>query len=155
MAAIRVRSSIDNFVSQEMQAGAVQYNSFSGGKDQAVNFGYNGFTHLGYTFQLKTYKLLNNPTLLGDNNSFKNSAIVLPLDKKAYSIGESRSKKNVNAFRMNYMSGDTGSRELEEFMTGGTGGVYTNTTDSQQMNLRSHFGFEGFGANRFNVLQGV
>jgi hypothetical protein len=154
MASINTRNSIDGFIRPEMQAGAVQYNSFAGGKDQAVNFGFNGFIVLGYSFMLKTYDLLNNPKMLGANTAFNNSALILPMDKKAYSIGENRTKETVNAFRMNYMQDQTGSRELEEWMTGGTKGVYTNQTDSQTMNLRSHFGAEIFGANRFNVLQG-
>jgi len=154
MSSINLRNSIDGFIRPEMQAGAVQYNSFSGGKEQAVNFGYSGFTVLGYSFLLKTYDLLNNPTMLGANTAFNNSGIVLPMDKKAYSIGSSKKKETVNAFRMNYMSDDTGSRELEEWMTGGTKGIYTNQVDAQTMSLRSHFGAEMFGANRFNVMQG-
>ena len=155
MASIKLRDAIDGFIRPEMQAGAVQYNAFKGGKDQAVNFGYNGFLHLGYSFMLKTYDLLNNPTLLGSNTTFANSGLVLPMDKQAYSIGEAKRKESVGAFRMNYMSTDASNREMEEWLTGGTGGVFTNTLDNQQMNLRSHVGFEGFGAPRFNVLQGV
>lgn len=155
MASIVLRNAIDGFIRPEMQAGAVQYNSFKGGKDQAVNFGFNGFLHLGYSFMLKTYDLLNNPTLLGANTAFNNSGLVLPMDKKAFSIGEDKKKEVVGAFRMNYMVGDGYSREMEEWMTGGANGIYTNTVDAQQMNLRSHFGAEGFGAPDFNVLQGI
>lgn len=154
MASMNLRQAIDGFIRPEMQAGAVQYNSFAGGKEQAVNFGFNGFLVNGYSFMLKTYDLLNNPAMLGANTAFNNSGLLLPMDKQAYSIGDSRAKETVNAFRMNYMKTQASDRELEEWMTGGTGGIYTNQVDAQTMNLRSHFGAEIFGANRFNVLQG-
>lgn len=155
MASIRTRNSIDNFIRPEMQQGGVLYNAFDGSEEQAVNFGFSTFRVLGYTFHLKTYRLLNNPTLLGANPLFNNSALVLPMDKMAYAVGYERKKETVGSFRMNYMVSDGFSREMEEFMTGGTGGIYTNTNDSQTMSLRTHFGFEGFGSPRFNVLQGV
>lgn len=155
MASINTRNSIDNFIRPEMQQGGVLYNAFDGSEEQAVNFGFSTFRVLGYTFHLKTYRLLNNPTLLGANDLFNNSALVLPMDKMAYAVGYEKKKETVGSFRMNYMVNDGRSREMEEWLTGGTDNVYTNQNDSVTMNLRTHFGFEGFGSPRFNVLQGT
>jgi hypothetical protein len=155
MSSIRLRNSIDNFIRPEMQQGGVLYNAFDGSEEQSVNFGFSTFRVLGYTFHLKTYRLLNNPTLLGANPLFANSGLVLPMDKMAYAIGYEKKKETVGSFRMNYMVNDGRSREMEEWLTGGTDNVYTNQNDSVTMNLRTHFGFEGFGAPRFNVLQGI
>jgi len=105
MASITLRSAIDGFVRQEMKSGAVQYNSFGGGKEQSVNFGFDSFIHLGYTFHLKTYKVLNNPKLMGAITKYKNSGLVLPMDKRAYSM-EGGSKETIGSFRMNYMEID-------------------------------------------------
>jgi hypothetical protein len=151
-ASLPLRFSIDAFIRPEMQAGAFVYGQ-SKGMEQMVNFGYKGFTHGGYTFRLDTYDLLNNPTLLGANEAFNNSGVIFPLDKATFSIGDDRRKENVSAIRMNYMT-KAGS-DMEEFVTGGTDGIYTNDYDSQTVHFRSSFGFEGFGANRFCVLQGI
>lgn len=154
-ASIRVRQQIDSFVGQEMQAGAVQYNAFKGGKDQAVNFGFNGISMLGYTFQLKTYSLLNDPGSIGANVLYANSALVIPLDKQAYIAGEQKEKITTAAISLNYVKRGDYNRDMEEFLLGGANGVYTNSRDAQSINFRTHFGAEMFGANRFALLQGL
>ena len=76
------------------------------------------------------------------------------MNREIYALGETKEKTEVPSMRINYV--DNGfSREWEEFLTGGTNGIYTNRVDKIQINFRSQAGWEGFGANRFCALQGV
>lgn len=153
--AISVRQATESFIRVEMKNGGVQYGAFSGGEKQAVDFGFTSFATLGYTFHLFTYQPFNNPTTLGAaGHSYSNLALFIPMNKEIYAIGEQKQKTEVPSIRVNYVNNEF-NREWEEFLTGGTGGVYTNTTDTIQINFRSHAGFEGFGANRFCTLQGT
>jgi hypothetical protein len=159
-ASIRLRQGIDGFIRDTMKQGAILYNSFTGGKEQAVNFGFDSFTTLGYTFHLKTYQLFNDPTTFGaTGQKWSNYGWVVPMEQSTYRLGEMKEKVDVPPVRMNYQSqtpaGGTFSREKEEWLTGGTNGIYTTTTDNVKLNFRSTFGFEGFGANRFAVMQGI
>ncbi len=151
---IRLRQSIDAFIRPEMQAGAVQYGAFGGGKEQYVNFGFNGFEHLGKTFHLKTYDVLNNPTMLGAIAKFQNMGVVIPMDSSTERIGDLKEKIEVPALRMNYVAQGSFSRDMEEWLIGGTGGIYNTTVDSKNINYRSHFGFEGFRPNAYAFIQG-
>lgn len=153
---IRTRQAINEFIRPEMKAGGVQYGAFSGGMKQAVDFGFDSFTALGYTNHLYTYQVFNNPTVLGAaGHKYTNLALMIPMGKEIYSLGEKKEKTEVPSIRVNYVKNGSVSREWEEFLTGGTAGIYTNTQDIQQINFRSHFGFEGFGANRFASIQGL
>jgi hypothetical protein len=153
--AITVRQATEAFVRNEMKNGGVQYNAFSGGKQQYVDFGFDSFQTLGYTSHLMTYQPFNNPTLLGAaGHKYLNLALFIPMNKEIYAIGETKQKTEVPPIRVNYVKNEGFSREWEEWLTGGTGGIYNATPDKIQINFRSHFGFEGFGANRFTSLQG-
>jgi hypothetical protein len=154
-AAINVRNQIDGFIRPEMKEGGVQYGAFSGGKSQSVNFGFDSFQTLGYTNHLMTYQAFNNPAALGANGHiYQNLALIIPMNKEIYALGDKKEKTEVPAIRMNFVKQGSDNREWEEFLLGGTGGVYTNGNDSISINFRSHVGFEGFGANRFASLQG-
>lgn len=157
---IGVRTLIDRFIRIEMKAGGVTYNMFDGKKDQAVNFGFDGFESQGYTFLEKTYNVFNYSKLLGANgHKYKDMALVIPTDSKVRTIGYEGKSETVPNITMNYQSqvpaGGTHSRELEEWLVGGTNGVYTNNVDSVSINWRSTFGFEGYGANRFVSIEKV
>lgn len=152
---IRNRVAIESFVRVEMKAGAVQYGAFSGGKQQYVDFGFDSFQTLGYTSHLMTYQPFNNPTMLGAAGfTYGDLSLFIPMNKEIYALGEQKQKTEVPAIRTNYVKNEK-SREWEEWLLGGTGGVYTNGNDSISINFRSHAGFEGFGPNRFLTLQGV
>ncbi len=154
-AAINVRNQIDGFIRPEMKEGGVQYGAFSGGKSQSVNFGFDSFQTLGYTNHLMTYQAFNNPAALGANgHAYQNLALIIPMSKDIYALGEKKEKTEVPSIRMNFVKQGSDNREWEEFLLGGTGGVYTNGNDSISINFRTHVGFEGFGSNRFASLQG-
>lgn len=153
---IKTRQAIDGFIRPEMKEGGVQYGAFSGGKDQAVNFGFNSFVTLGYTNHLYTYQVFNNPTVLGaSGHIYENLALMIPMNKDIFAIGETKQKTEVPSMRINYVKNGSSSREWEEFLIGGTNGIFNSTLDINQINFRSHCGFEGFGSNRFTSLQGV
>lgn len=154
---ITLRQSIDRFVGAEMKNGGVQYGMFNGNKEHYVNFGFDSFTLSGYTFHLKTYDVFNYPQMLGAaGQPYTNMGLVIPAEKSVESIGPKKTKTEVPAMRINYVSqasaGGSYSREFEEFMTGGVNGVYTNGIDELQYNVRSQCGYEGFGGNRFVKL---
>lgn len=152
---IRNRVAIESFVRTEMKEGGVQYNAFGGDKKQYVDFGFDSFQTLGYTSHLFTYQPFNNPTMLGASGfSYGDLSLFIPMNKEIYMLGEQKQKTEVPAIRVNYVKNES-NREWEEWLTGGTGGVYTNQNDSIAINFRSHAGFEGFGPNRFVTLQGV
>ncbi len=152
---INNRVAIESFIRAEMKEGAIQYNAFGGDKKQYVDFGFDSFQNLGYTSHLFTYQPFNNPTMLGAAGfSYGDLSLFIPMNKEIYMIGEEKQKTEVPPIRVNYVKNEM-NREWEEWLTGGTGGVYTNQTDSIAINFRSHAGFEGFGSNRFLSLQGV
>lgn len=154
--AIRNRVAIESFIRAEMKEGGVQYGAFGGEKKQYVDFGFDSFQTLGYTSHLMTYQPFNNPTMLGAPGfSYGDLSLFIPMNKEIYAIGESMQKTEVPAIRINYTKNEGPRGEWEEFLLGGTNGVYTNSNDSISINFRSHCGFEGFGANRFVTLQGV
>jgi hypothetical protein len=161
-ASIRLRKSIDAFVRPEMQAGGILYNAFGGEsldamaqKQQYVNFGFGGFAVAGKTFHLKTYDLLNNPTSLGALPMYQNMGVVIPLDSSTERIGDLKEKIEVPALRMNYVSQGQYSREMEEWLLGGTAGIYNTQYDFKTVNFRTHFSFEGFRPNAYAFLQGL
>ncbi len=157
---IRLRQSIDAFIRPEMQAGAVQYGAFGGGannldaKQSYINFGFNGIEHLGKTFHFKTYQVLNNPTMLGAIKQYQNMGVVIPMDTSTERIGDMKEKIEVPALRMNYLAKRKVIGDVEEWLTGGTGGIYNTTLDTINYNLRTQFGFEGFRPNAYAFLQG-
>lgn len=159
-ASIRFRKSVDGFIRPEMKNGAISYGMFEGDAKKYIALGFNQFEHLGYTMDLKTYDLFNNPTWLGATGSkWLNYGWIIPANREMYAIGESKEKVDVPSMRMNYASqgpaGGPGSREMQEWLTGGTGPVFNNEADRVKLNYRMHFGFEIFGAKNFVAVRGI
>ena len=157
-------NAISRFIRSEMRQGGITYNTFAPSaaknkmtaKEQCVNFGFNAFTHSGYSFYQMVHKPFNDPTTLGaDGHVYKNSTIFIPMNQEIYGMGEMKEKTNVPSMRINYSKNGDTNRKYEKFLLGGTNGVYTNSTDSIQINFRTQCGFEGIGENRFLVLQGT
>lgn len=152
---IKNRQAIESFIRAEMKEGGVQYGAFGGDKKQYVDFGFDSFQTLGYTSHLFNYQPFNNPTTLGAAGfSYENLSLFIPMNNDMYALGETKTKTVVPPIRVNYVKNEQ-NREWEEWLLGGTGGVYTNGNDSISINFRTQCGFEGFGANRFLTLQGV
>lgn len=144
---------IDNFLMDMTQNGAIQYNAFQGigGKDRAIEFGFKSFQRSGYTFHKMQYELFNDIKLLGAIPKYRKYAVVIP-SGNATAADEKGQKLTVPSMRINYLGANGYSRYNEEYITGGANGVYTNRNDSVTVDMLAHRGFEGFGANRFAVI---
>ncbi len=156
--AIALESLIDAFIRDEMKEGGVIYNTFDGDKQQAVNFGFDSFEVLQYTFHKKRYNLFNYQKTLGANgHKYKDLGLVIPMDKKVRTVGYEGKSETLPSICVNYQSqanaGGTYSRDWEEWLTGGANGVYTTNVDKLEMNWRTTVGFEGYGANRFAEIK--
>lgn len=157
---INVSQSIDRFMRAEMKEGGISYGAFNGDQAKAISFNFNSFNLTGYTFHKKTYDVFNYPKMLGAaGQAYANMALVVPADNVVTSLGENKTKTSVPSLRINYLSqknaGGSYDRMLETWLTGGANGVYTNTVDTVQYNLRSQCGFEGFAPNRWVKITGV
>ncbi len=147
----------ERFMRDTMKNGAISYGTFEGmNREKAISFGFSSFELSGYTFHCKTYDLFNHPKYLGAAQfSYKNSAMIIPSGQVAASFRPgAKATEMVPSLRMNYVKLGQYSRELEEWITGGANGIYNQTLDQLQYNLRSHKGFEGFGANRYVYMTG-
>jgi hypothetical protein len=143
-----------------MKNGAILYGNFNGDQKKYVDFGFDSFQLTGYTFHMKTYDVFNYPQLLGaTGQNYVNDGLLIPFEKTVESLGPNKTKESVLSMRINYVSskpaGGNYSRDFEEWLTGAANGVYTNETDQVSYNVRSHWGFEGFGGNRFGYISGV
>lgn len=157
---ISLSQGIDRFMRAEMKNGAISYGAFQGSKEKAISFNFSSFELTGYTFHKKTYDVFNYPQMLGAlGQPYSTMGLIIPADNVVTSLGPNKTKVSVPSLRINYLSqksaGGSYNRDWEEFMTGGANGIYTNSTDSIQYNLRSHVGFEGFAPNRFCQLVGA
>jgi hypothetical protein len=156
---ISLSQGVDQFMRDTMKNGAISYGAFGGSKEKAINFNFSSFELTGYTFHKKTYDLFNDPTLLGANGfPYQYMGLVIPSDNVGASFEPgAKTKTTVPSLRLNYSSGQSAgngySRQVEEWLTGAVNGIYTNSTDQLQYNLRSHMGFEGFAPNRFFQLK--
>jgi hypothetical protein len=149
--------SVDRVMRDTLKNGAIQYGTFEGmNKEKAISFGFNSFELNGYTYHRKAYDLFNHPKYLGAKQfNYTNSAILIPSGNVAASFSPGpKAKEMVPSLRVNYVKLGTYSRELEEWMTGGANGVYTNSLDQLQYNLRGHLGMEAFGLNRYAYMTG-
>lgn len=129
----------------------VSYLLFDGDREKALNMNFTSFSRAGYTFHKQTYSLFNDQKTFGVTNSrYPYFGFVAPSGNTT-ARDEHGAKEEVMSFRKNYLASNGYSRGYEEWMTGAANGIYTGETDEVRCNMRGHWGFEGFGANRFLV----
>jgi len=126
-------------------SGAASYGAFSNA-DQAVNLGFKSFSRGGYTFHNKSWKLLNDPTLLG---SSAYNGVMIPLT----SVIDPKSGERAAALEMNYKAVNGYSREMEHWMTGSILGVSNTNEDSLQFNYRSECNLVTRAANQHVLIK--
>lgn len=152
---ISVDKMFSQFISVEMQNGAVQYDALGGTKDAYIKFDFKHFEYLSYTFHRKVYSVFNDPTLAGNVSSvYKNFAFMVPLENNMYQCVEKKDKVDCPPMRINFLKQGSVSREMIETLTGGAIGGYTDNGDYAKVDFRSENGAEFFGANRFLTLTG-
>lgn len=125
--------------------GAAAFGSFANA-DQAVKLGFKSFSRGGYTFHNKSWKLLNDPTLLG---SSAYNGVMIPMT----SVIDPKSGERAAALEMNYKAVNGYSREMEHWMTGSILGVSNTNEDSLQFNYRSECNLVTRAANQHVLIK--
>jgi hypothetical protein len=125
--------------------GASAFGSFANA-DQAVKLGFKSFGRGGYTFHNKSWKLLNDPTLLG-GSAYK--GVMIPMT----SVIDPKSGERAAALEMNYKAVNGYSREMEHWMTGSILGVSNTNEDSLQFNYRSECNLVTRAANQHVLIK--
>lgn len=122
------------------------YGAFNNDKDMAVELGFKSFGRGGYTFHKHDWKLLNDPTLLGQG-SFK--GVMIPMAM----VADAKTGDKSPALEMNFKASNGYSREMEHWLTGSVLGARTNGEDAAQFNYRSECNLITRAANRHVLLK--
>ena len=126
--------------------GAAAFGAFSNDPAAAVRLGFSSFRRGGYTFHSKSWKLLNDPTLLGDSDY---AGVMIPLT----TVVDPKTGNRAAALEMNYKATNGYSREMEHWMTGSILGVTNANEDSLQFNYRSECNLITRAANQHVLLK--
>ena len=130
------------------------FGAFNNDRDMALNLGFKSFSRGGYTFHKNSFKLLNDPTLLGNDDVHNRLAagVMIPLAN----VVDPRSGERAPALEMNFKSAGGYSREMEHWVTGGGVLGFTNTTeDTAKFNYRSECCLVTRSANQHVLIQGT
>ena len=147
---------IDDMLASGISAGvtaglAGQFGAFNNDSDMAVKLGFKSFTRGGYTFHKHDWKLLNDPTLLG-NNGLVQGAMV-PMTQ----VTDARSGMKAPALAMYYKEANGYSREMEHWVSGGGVLGHTNNgdvgTDQAVFHYRSEISLCTRAANQHVMLK--
>ena len=128
------------------------YGAFNNDKDMAINLGFKSFSRGGYTFHKHNWKLLNDPSLLGQAAFGQKvaSGVMIPIA----SVVDPKSGNRAPALEMNYKSTNGYSREMEHWVTGGGVLGFTNDTqDLAKFNYRSECCLVTRAANQHVLLK--
>ena len=133
---------------------AGSYGSFNNDRDMALNLGFKSFTRGGYTFHKHSWKLLNDPTLLGNDDVAQNlvAGVAIPLAK----VADAKSGAKSPALEMCYKAAGGYSREMEHWVTGGGVLGFTNdSNDFASFHYRSEVCLVTRAANQHVLIQGL
>ena len=123
---------------------ATQFGQFANAADM-VKLGFSSFMRGSYTFHKHSWKLLNDPTLLGASNF---QGVMIPLTN----VADPRTGEKSPALELNYKATNGYNREMEHWMTGSILGVTNTNTDALQFNYRSEFALVTRAANMHVLL---
>ena len=126
--------------------GAAAFGAFANDPQAAIRLGFSSFRRGGYTFHNKSWKLLNDPTLLGSSD-FK--GVMIPLT----TVVDPKTGNRAAALEMNYKATNGYSREMEHWMTGSILGVTNANEDSLQFNYRSECNLITRAANQHVLIR--
>ena len=121
-----------------------QFGQFANADDM-VKLGFSSFVRGSYTFHKHSWKLLNDPTLLGASGF---QGAMIPLTR----VADPRTGEKSPALELNYKATNGYSREMEHWMTGSILGVTNTNTDALQFNYRSEFALVTRAANQHVLL---
>lgn len=130
---------------------AGQFGAFNNDPDMAIKLGFQSFSRGGYTFHKHSWKLLNDPTLLGTSD-YKGAMVPMA------QVTDAKTGAKAPALEMNYKAANGYSREMEHWVTGGNVLGYNNNGDSGNDTATFHYRSECNlvvrGANQHVVLKG-
>jgi hypothetical protein len=135
---------------------AGSFGAFNNDKDMAVNLGFKSFSRGGYTFHKHSWKLLNDPTLLGLDAVSQRlvAGVMIPLAQ----VIDPKTGNKAPALEMCYKAANGYSREMEHWMTGGGVLGYTNEPngkDVAKFHYRSETCLVTRAANQHILIQGL
>jgi hypothetical protein len=127
------------------------YGAFQNSPDMAVQLGFSSFSRGGYTFHKHSWKLLNDPTLLGGVTEAANlvAGVMCPLATVTDPTTGDRSP----ALELNYKAAGGYSRELEHWVTGSILGFRNTTEDTAKFNYRSECALVTRAANQHVLIK--
>ena len=128
------------------------YGAFQNSPDMAVQLGFSSFSRGGYTFHKHSWKLLNDPTLLGADADIQQklvSGVMCPLATVTDPTTGDRSP----ALELNYKAAGGYSRELEHWVTGSILGFRNTTEDTAKFNYRSECALVTRAANQHVLIK--
>ena len=133
---------------------SASFGAFNNDRDMALNLGFKSFSRGGYTFHKNSFKLLNDPTLLGTDAVSNRLAagVMIPLAN----VTDPRSGERAPALEMNFKAAGGYNREMEHWVTGGGVLGFTNdTVDKASFHYRSECCLVTRAANQHVLLQGL
>jgi hypothetical protein len=132
---------------------ATQFGAFNNSADMAVALGFKSFSRGGYTFHKHSWKLLNDPTMLGIENGATElspyAGVMIPLS----TVVDAKTGDRNPSLEINYKASQGYSREMEHWLTGSILGATNATSDLVQFNYRSEIALVTRAANRHVVIR--
>ena len=127
---------------------ASQFGAFNNSPEMAVNLGFKSFTRGGYTFHKHDWKLLNDPTLAGNNSFYKGA--LCPMT----TVADARTGERAPSLQMYFKDAGGYSRELNHWVEGGDVlGFRTNNQDVAKFHYRSECCLVTRAANQHVLLK--
>jgi len=147
---------VDDLLATGLSTGGInnglpsQFGAFNNSPEMAVNLGFKSFTRGGYTFHKHSWKLLNDPTLVGGSPYL---GAIIPMAM----VADARTGVKSPALEMNYKASNGYSREMEHWVTGGGVLGYNNNGDAGKdvatFHYRSEVNLVTRAANQHFVLK--
>lgn len=132
---------------------ATQFGAFNNSADMAIALGFKSMSRGGYTFHKHAWKLLNDPTMLGIENSGAElspyAGVMIPLS----TVVDAKTGDRSPSLEINYKASNGYSREMEHWLTGSVLGSSNATSDLVQFNYRSEIALVTRAANRHVVIR--
>lgn len=141
----------------------VSYGLFDNDEEMAVNLGFRGFKRAGYNIFKTSYKLLNDPTMLGavPVGAGKVRGVLIPMGTTEVYEGEyrgmSKGKKTYVPYaEVKYRANEFENRKHKTWVTGSVGNaVPTDDSDTMQRHHLSERMFCAVGANNYMLFEGA
>jgi hypothetical protein len=141
-----------NRLAAALNGGAVpSYGMFNNSADMALSLDFKSLSHGGRDYHFHTWKLLNDPKLLGKAGQDIFKGVMIPMD----TIKDSKTGVEAPLLEINYKTLDGYSREMETWMNGAANGVYndSNGRDALSWEFRAEQSLATRAANRHILIK--